>query len=400
MKTQSFSFLRRSVFACALLFGLFVWGCALDGWAATYSGWVVGDASDGYGTILYTTNGGETWTRQGKAGEIPDVILVSVSAVNENIAWAVGYQDSGYGTILHTHDGGKTWERQGSPAEIPNAQLLKVRAVGANTAWVVGYGGTVLRTLDGGRTWKNANGSVIPDIQLQGVAALNADTAWVSGVPVGQEGIIFHTIDGGQNWEKQGSANGVPADSHFIGISAASPSVLWAVGGPGFLIINTRDGGANWKLQFQDGQMWDANEVDAIDENTAWVAEDVDHILLTQDGGDHWTNRGPDPVTYRYMMGVSAADANTVWVVGIGLYGGIILHSTDGGQNWDRKTPPAPPEKKPPDLYEVSIVAVSYPVPTFSPGGIVVFVLLLAGLALFVGIRTKTYYEEMRCGKK
>ena len=46
------------------------------------------------------------------------------------------------------------------------------------------------------------------------------------------------------------------------------------------------------------------------------------------------------------MMGVSAADANTLWVVDVdphGKEGGIILHSTDRGQSWDRKTPPTSP---------------------------------------------------------
>jgi photosystem II stability/assembly factor-like uncharacterized protein len=232
---------------------------------------------------------------------------------------------------------------------------------------------------------------VIPSIQLQGVAALDADTAWVSGVPVSHEDIIFHTTDGGQTWEKQGSANGVPADSHFIGISAVNSKVVWAVGGPGFLIINTRDGGATWKLQSSDVGMWDANEVDAVDENTVWVAQDADNILFTQDGGDHWANRGSNPVTGRHMMGVSAFDAKTLWVVGVGEVGGIILHSTDGGQNWDRKTPPAPPGELPANLWGVSMVKVSYPVPTFSKGKIVVLGLLLAGLGLLVMKRRKAF---------
>jgi photosystem II stability/assembly factor-like uncharacterized protein len=152
------------------------------------------------------------------------------------------------------------------------------------------------------------------------------------------------------------------------------------------LVINTRDGGANWKLQSGNvGQIWDANEVDAVDENTVWVVQDVDNILLTQDGGEQWVNRKANPPTSRWMWGVSAADANTVWVVGglgYGSLGGIILHSTDGGQSWDRKTPPAPPGEVPANLWGVSMVTVAYPVPTFSQGGIIVFCLLLAGLGL------------------
>jgi photosystem II stability/assembly factor-like uncharacterized protein len=83
----------------------------------------VGDSADGYGTILHTTDSGNTWVRQGKAGEVPDVGLRSVSAVDEANAWVVGEN-----VILRTRDGGEHWVQQSAPTDI---EYWKVSFVGA-----------------------------------------------------------------------------------------------------------------------------------------------------------------------------------------------------------------------------------------------------------------------------
>ena len=66
-------------------------------------GWAVGE----FGTILYTTDGGTTWTTQ-TSGTTDD--LMDVSFIDANNGWIVGW----YGTILNTTDGGTTWNPQTS----------------------------------------------------------------------------------------------------------------------------------------------------------------------------------------------------------------------------------------------------------------------------------------------
>src|SRR5260370_12752822 len=67
------------------------------------TGTAVGDN----GTILRTTDWGETWTAQSSG---TTHYLIGVSLVDESIGTAVGYQ----GTILRTTDGGTTWTPQDS----------------------------------------------------------------------------------------------------------------------------------------------------------------------------------------------------------------------------------------------------------------------------------------------
>ena len=102
------------------------------------TGTVVGE----YGTIVRTTDGGNSWT-------------IQVSGTTQNL-WAVSFKDSNKGTavgeggtFLGTTDGGASWVPQ------PSGTTLQLRGVSlsdANTGTAVGEGGTILRTTDGGNS--------------------------------------------------------------------------------------------------------------------------------------------------------------------------------------------------------------------------------------------------------
>jgi photosystem II stability/assembly factor-like uncharacterized protein len=102
------------------------------------TGTAVGDN----GTILRTTDGGATWTRQtsGTTG-----ILFGVSCVDANTCTVVGGMPLG-AIILRTTDGGCTWTLQTFGAQ----GLRGVSCVDANTCTAVGDFGTILRTTTGG----------------------------------------------------------------------------------------------------------------------------------------------------------------------------------------------------------------------------------------------------------
>src|SRR5947208_16010443 len=102
------------------------------------TGTVVGE----YGTIVRTTDGGNSWT-------------IQVSGTTQNL-WAVSFKDSNKGTavgeggtILGTTDGGANWVPQTSGTTL---QLRGVSLSDANTGTAVGEGGTILRTTDGGNS--------------------------------------------------------------------------------------------------------------------------------------------------------------------------------------------------------------------------------------------------------
>src|SRR5437764_1996505 len=103
------------------------------------TGTVVGE----YGTIVRTTDGGNSWTIQ-VSGTTQTLWAVSFTDANNGTAVGEG------GTIVGTTDGGNHWVTQ------PSGTTLQLRGVSfsdSNNGAAAGAGGTILRTTDSGTSW-------------------------------------------------------------------------------------------------------------------------------------------------------------------------------------------------------------------------------------------------------
>jgi photosystem II stability/assembly factor-like uncharacterized protein len=304
-----------------------------DAWADPYAGWAVGNRINGYGTVMRTTDGGTNWTRQG-AGQIADVNLYGVTAVDASTAWTVGDPDSGYASIYRTTDGGTTWVRKGSLTTIPDSEftgLNKIFAASAGQAWAVGMG-TILHTSDGGDSWTNQIPTGYESTAFQGVYSPDGVNVWVTGGSKNGFATILKSGDGGLTWLRQTNGDVIQADA-LLGISAVDASSAWTVGGDpdgGYVVLHTGDGGSNWTKMYSFG-FGDANEVSAANGSAVWVACDS-QILRSTDGGQSWDNPSSPP----YTMGISAVSSEEAWAVvnGETSQSGSILHTSDGGATW------------------------------------------------------------------
>jgi len=90
------------------------------------------------------------------------------------------------GTILHTTDGGETWKKQVSGT---TSHLWQIHFADSRTGWVVGNGGTILRTIDGGKTWTKQDSGTTLNLVRSHFA--DSRTGWV----VGEGGTILATRD-------------------------------------------------------------------------------------------------------------------------------------------------------------------------------------------------------------
>src|ERR1039457_830918 len=125
----------------SLLFAVIInTGCTKTDTVSTgnYTGWAVGQAYTGYGSILNTQNDGFSWTRQQVSSLAPDVNINDIKALNSQTAWAVGGVVNGYGLIMSTLDGGLNWSRAGSLMQIPNVELMAVYVINQQKIWVAG----------------------------------------------------------------------------------------------------------------------------------------------------------------------------------------------------------------------------------------------------------------------
>ena len=109
-------------------------------------GWAVGDGA----TMLKTENGGKEWKLQDGVQVILSPrkqlflpALLDITFADETRGWAVGYP----GIILYTADGGETWTYQESGTE---AVLNCVSFADGLHGFISGSGGVILRTEDGG----------------------------------------------------------------------------------------------------------------------------------------------------------------------------------------------------------------------------------------------------------
>jgi photosystem II stability/assembly factor-like uncharacterized protein len=198
-------------------------GAAVELYSVRFSskkrGWVVGSVSRRDVVIdsilVYTDDGGETWTRQGAPSRLE---LIHIDFVNDKRGWIVGNG----GTILNTLDAGHEWKAQNSGT---TATIYHIDFRDEKRGWAVGERGTVLRTSDGGESWT----SVITNVKatLLSVQFLNDDDGWA----VGRGGTILRSGDAGRTWVQQGATTKQNLYSlHF------NKKVGWAVGGGGTIL--------------------------------------------------------------------------------------------------------------------------------------------------------------------
>lgn len=219
--------------------------------------------------------------------------------VNATTGFAVGLS----GTILKTTNGGQSWNTQTSGT---NQSLMAVYFLDANTGFVSGSSGTILKTIDGGTTWTNQS-------LTSSYAYMNIDFGTAStGYCRDNHGSIIKTINGGTTWTFQSSGNGLGSvyDLDFIDANTG-----YTVGGMNGNIQNTVNGGTNWTNQ-ASGTINDLYACDVVDASRCFAVGDAGTILSTNDGGANWTSQTSG--TTASLQDVYFYNATTGWAIGYG----------------------------------------------------------------------------------
>jgi len=207
----------------------YLYGVSFNG---TNNGLAVGYTSEGnnaYGLIRRTTNGGRTWI-----GQSTPRPLYAVSMTDSNVGVTVGT----WGTVLWITDGGSTWTNRLGGS---NRTFLGVSCIDPRTATIVGENGIIFRTTDAGITWQQQLN--IPNITLLSVSFADAN----HGTVVGQSGIVLRTTNGGTTWTQQ-----TLPTFWLWAVSFADTNVGIIVGENS--IYRTTNGGETWEGETIPGQ--------------------------------------------------------------------------------------------------------------------------------------------------
>src|SRR5712691_8603873 len=274
-------------------------------------GWVAGAR----GTLLETTDGGQTWTKAHPPTEdtLRDVYFANDHdgcLVCERDVFKLKTNDEPRSYLLKTNDGGLTWQRIVPDAFDASAKLVRAVFTGSERGWTFGEGGVALVTRDGGASWSRQ--TLPTKYLLLGGAFADEQHGWL----VGAGATILQTTDGGKTWHNSIVRNG--ASARFAATSFVGNRLGWAVGAAG-RVFATTDGGHTW---FEQRSSADADLLDVrfIDAAEGWIAGAGATLLHTTDGGVHWSTQ---PVgTTHALERLFFTDQNHGWVVG---FGGTIL---------------------------------------------------------------------------
>ncbi|MGV3711128.1 MAG: WD40/YVTN/BNR-like repeat-containing protein [Gemmatimonas sp.] len=183
-----------------------------------------------------------------------------------------------------------------------NTTLFSGSAVDDKIVWASGGNGTVIRSVDGGATWEKR---VVPGGEKLGfrdVHALSADVAWVLSIGNGDASRIYHTTDGGASWKLQFQNADTAAFYDCITMLDNKRGVVFGDAANGrTMILRTDNGGETWGLlpvanipapvKGEGAYAASGRCVVHAGDKNVWIATGgpESRIFASDDGGVHWT---------------------------------------------------------------------------------------------------------------
>lgn len=253
---------------------------------------------------LHLGSGASSWTEQASGVAAS---LRGVSAVSETVAWVSGSA----GTVLRTTDGGQTWRRLTVTSE--PLDFRDIEALDNRTAYALSIGtgpaSRVYKTTDGGATWTLRFTN--PDAQgfFDAMAFWDATHGIVVGDSVDGVFSIFLTEDGGTTWTPP-PRSGLPPALAGEGAFAASGTNVAVYGASDAWFVTNGSGRSRVLHSGDRGRSWTITDLPLAAAQSAGVfsvafrdrthgvvvggdyareGETGNNAAVTSDGGRTWT---------------------------------------------------------------------------------------------------------------
>lgn len=326
----------------ALLFFLFTLliGCSKDDPQPTptprkvYS-WAVGDQdSTGYGVILFSSDSGATWVRQGfGTAALKNIDIHDIWAVDEYNLWAVGDSSA----ILRTADGGQNWFRLQFQVGLPKSNFNAVSIVNQTNVWIGGTNGVVLTSQDFGYHWYLLDTNFFENRTIRGICPVTSGKIYIVGNnqdSSNHKGFIGMSLNGGLNWDTLGLKDKYDTNQ-WIGASNYGSTIV--IFGKNAKFATSKDEGVTWSNEIISGLTLGTqiNDIALSNVNNWWSTMDLDQIYYSANAGGFWTSQMNEKKGLSYQ-GVDYYNDTLALVVG-GIPNspsGIILKTINSGYTW------------------------------------------------------------------
>lgn len=117
----------------------------------------------------------------------------------------------GYGIVLRSIDGGNTWKKK----DIIGDFFRAIHFPSSNVGYAVGQSGSIIKTIDRGENWefiRNGDNLLTSNQSFRSVFFVDEDHGYI----VGHDGLFWRTINGGKDWETMPELPKVDLHSIFI----------------------------------------------------------------------------------------------------------------------------------------------------------------------------------------
>jgi photosystem II stability/assembly factor-like uncharacterized protein len=199
---------------------------------------------------------------------------------------ATGYAVGDFGTVMQSTDGGQTWSGlpSGTTSDLSIVQELDPSTV------IVGGGCALRESTDGGATFTSIPinpSDTVCGSDLAGVSFSSATTGYV----LLQSGQVLYTTNGGTTVTAKTRVPLASGVAHATGLTFVSPTTGFATTTYGAL-EETTDGGNSWTEVSRAVQP--LNGIEFVNPQTAFAFGAGNTLLKSIDGGTTWTN---EPLT-------------------------------------------------------------------------------------------------------
>lgn len=244
-----------------------------------------------YGVIIYSTDGGESWTQRLS----PDQhALRGVHFFDDSTGIIAGFR----GSCFLTTNRGESW----TAASLPASVTLPGLSVVGNTVWLSGEGGSIFKSTDRGLTWTRLESGT--DVMIDAISFADASHGWASSV----QRKLLYSSNGGSTWTEQKIDAFLPITT----VHARSAQECWVAGYHG-LLMRTLDGGRSW--QNVDAYETDYSSIKFDARGTGWAVGKRGAIVRGEEGNLRW--RLHDLTTARKLHGITFLPDNKALTVGL-----------------------------------------------------------------------------------